>query len=89
MLPDWMSIPALTFVTGLAGSGLGMFWGMKLGQARLEWRVDHHDTELKNLTVLVANLNEDSRVHDFELSDLCRKTEIERKQRQNWRFVGL
>jgi len=65
-----------------------MYWGMKLGQARLEWRVDQHDLDIKSLTTLVGNINEDTRIHDFELEDAMRMLDIPRKRRQNWRFVG-
>jgi len=80
--------PAITLVVGTCGSGIGMYWGMKLGQARLEWRVDQHDLDIKSLTTLVGNINEDTRIHDFELEDAMRMLDIPRKRRQNWRFVG-
>jgi hypothetical protein len=80
--------PAISLFVGVFGSGVGMYVGMKLGQARLEWRVDQHDTDIRTLTTLAGNLNEDSRVHDFELEDVMRALEIPRKRRQNWRFVG-
>lgn len=49
-------------------------------------RFDRVDERVEVIGKRTHNLNDDSLIHDIEIEDLCRKAQIPRKKRQNWRL---
>jgi hypothetical protein len=84
-MPEWI-IPAISLIVGLVGGWTGVYVGMKVGQAKLEWQMGQVLERIEVLSKRSNAHNEDLLMHDVELDDVMRNLDIPRKKRQNWRF---
>jgi hypothetical protein len=84
-MPEWV-IPAISLIVGLCGGWTGVYVGMKVGQAKLEFQMEHVQERIEVLGKRSHAHNEDLLIHDLELDDVMRNLDIPRKKRQNWRF---
>jgi len=82
---EWV-IALGSLVVGIAGGFIGAYVGMKIGIARLEFRMDSVWNKVEKNAELLALHGDDLRTYDYELEDVMRKLDIPRKRRQNWRF---
>jgi uncharacterized protein (DUF697 family) len=91
-MPEWI-IALISLVAGIFGGAIGAYAGMLVGMARLEVhkdymreRMDGTDIRMDEMKKRSALWEEDVRILDFEMEDVMRNLQLQRKKRQNWRF---
>jgi hypothetical protein len=76
---------AISFIVGIVGGVIGAYVGMKVGIAKLEtWR-EVFAQAIHEAQGDIRVLNEDSLIHDTELSAVMTHLQIARSRRQRMR----
>jgi uncharacterized membrane-anchored protein YhcB (DUF1043 family) len=82
---EW-TIPLISLIVGICGGLMGVYVGLTVGQAKLEFQMEHVRDRVEILGKRSHVHNEDILIHDLELDDIMRNLDLPRKKRQNWRF---